>query len=399
MTNKSMRLAHVILVLLVLISCKKSENKLLQIAPGTFTDNKITLSDIADDITYIPLDNSIPFVSFKYVITSNSFYFAAKGIGILQFNREGKLIKKIGSRGRGPGEFWYGMTFTVDELTGNVFVQDPGKIKIYSNSGIFLRDISLIEYSGGNGFLDVELYNSLLFFPNDLAAGSSKFNWIFLDTLGNEIKTKENSVPPFQSNLEMNCGIYKYKNNLCYYNYYNDTIFSISPDLSYNAAYLFAQGDHRWPGARIEFHSQAEFSSKLFKLFIPGTMFETDKYIVLQYSYLERSAICFIDKRSKKTCLAMKYEIVPESFSKTIPNLYNDLDGGMPLMDVRYYSEKDEEYITTLINPSELKTYLSSPAFRESVPKYPEKKKELELLANSLKETDNPVLMMVRLKK
>jgi hypothetical protein len=128
-------------------------------------------------------------------------------------------------------------------------------------------------------------------------------------------------------------------------------------------------------------------------------MFETDKYIVLQYSYLERSAICFIDKRSKKTCLAMKYEIVPESFSKTIPNLYNDLDGGMPLMDVRYYSEKDEEYITTLINPSELKTYLSSPAFRESVPKYPEKKKELELLANSLKETDNPVLMMVRLKK
>ena len=33
------------------------------------------------------------------------------------------------------------------------------------------------------------------------------------------------------------------------------------------------------------------------------------------------------------------------------------------------------------------------------VPKYPEKKKELEKLANSLKETDNQILMIVRLKK
>jgi hypothetical protein len=393
-----MKLIYVLSIILSLISCKTSENKLLQIAPGTFTDNKITLSDIADDITYIPMDNSIPFVSFKYVITSNSFYFAAKGIGILQFNRGGKLIKKIGSRGRGPGEFWYGMTFTVDELTGNVFVQDPGKIKIYSNSGIFLRDISLIEYSGGNGFLDVELYNSLLFFPNDLAAGASNLNWVFLDTLGNFIKKKENSVPPFQSNLEMNCGIYKYKNNLCYYNYYNDTIFSISPDLSYNAAYLFAQGDHRWPGARIEFHSQAEFSSKLFKLFTPGTMFETDKFIVLQYSYLDKSVLSFTDKKTKKTYLSMKYENIPNSFSKTLPSLYNDLDAGMPLMDIRYYSEGDKEYITTLINPSDLKKFVTSPEFKGSVPKYPEKKKELELLANGLKETDNPVLVFMRLK-
>jgi hypothetical protein len=32
-------------------------------------------------------------------------------------------------------------------------------------------------------------------------------------------------------------------------------------------------------------------------------------------------------------------------------------------------------------------------------PKNPEKKKELEQLANNLRETDNPVLIMVRLKK
>jgi len=36
--------------------------------------------------------------------------------------------------------------------------------------------------------------------------------------------------------------------------------------------------------------------------------------------------------------------------------------------------------------------------FKNSTPKYPEKKKELATLADSLKETDNPVLIMLRLK-
>ena len=47
----------------------------------------------------------------------------------------------------------------------------------------------------------------------------------------------------------------------------------------------------------------------------------------------------------------------------------------------------------------QIKVRVASNEFKNSSPKYPEKKKELEKLANSLKETDNPVLMMVRLKK
>lgn len=382
----------------ILLSCNTSDYRLYKIDPRTFINNKITLSEIADDITYIPLDNSIPFTYFKYVITSNAFYISAKGVGILEFNKKGNLIKKIGSRGRGPGEYWYGMAFTVDELTGNVFVLDPGKFKVYSRSGMFLRDISLKEFGDGNGFEDIEFYNSFLFLPNGLATGDSKYSWVFLDTLGKIAKTKENFVPKFQTNLEMRCGIYKYKGNLFYYNYYNDTVFSISADLKYSAAYLFAKDVPRWPRERIEIKSISEFSSKLSKLFLPGTMFETDKFIVLQYSYLDKSATSFIDKESKKTYLAMKFGNVPNSFIKTMPSLYNDLDGGMPLKAIKYYYEKNKEYIITLISPLDLKTFISSDEFRESIPKYPEKKRDLIKLADSLKETDNPVLMIVKLK-
>ena len=32
----------------------------IKLIPRTFVENKITLADIADDIKYIPLDDSIP---------------------------------------------------------------------------------------------------------------------------------------------------------------------------------------------------------------------------------------------------------------------------------------------------------------------------------------------------
>jgi hypothetical protein len=50
------------------------------------------------------------------------------------------------------------------------------------------------------------------------------------------------------------------------------------------------------------------------------------------------------------------------------------------------------------VNAFELKQFISSKAFKLSNPKYPGKKKELEKLANSLDENDNPVLMIVKLK-
>jgi tRNA(Phe) wybutosine-synthesizing methylase Tyw3 len=45
-----------------------------------------------------------------------------------------------------------------------------------------------------------------------------------------------------------------------------------------------------------------------------------------------------------------------------------------------------------------LKDHVTSVAFKKYNPKFPEKKKELERLANSLNENDNPVLMLVKLR-
>ena len=48
------------------------------------------------------------------------------------------------------------------------------------------------------------------------------------------------------------------------------------------------------------------------------------------------------------------------------------------------------EYLISWINSFELKAHVDSEAFKDSTTKYPEKKKELEKLADSLDENDNP---------
>jgi len=75
--------------------------------------------------------------------------------------------------------------------------------------------------------------------------------------------------------------------------------------------------------------------------------------------------------------------------------LYNDIDAGP-----RFFpsSQVNDSTFVMLVNPFDLKKHVESEEFKESRPLYPEKKNELKMLADSLDENDNPVLMFVTLK-
>jgi len=56
------------------------------------------------------------------------------------------------------------------------------------------------------------------------------------------------------------------------------------------------------------------------------------------------------------------------------------------------------EYMIGFFNPYQLKNHVASAQFINSVPKYIENKSKVENLAKTLTETDNPVLMLIKLK-
>jgi len=75
--------------------------------------------------------------------------------------------------------------------------------------------------------------------------------------------------------------------------------------------------------------------------------------------------------------------------------IINDFDGGVSFKPI--YQRNN--ILIGFIESYALIAHVNSKTFINSTPKYPKKKKELEKLANSLNENDNPVLMLVKLKE
>lgn len=402
-----MRHSYLLFLLAITFSCNSPTSNLLEINPdpGKFIANKITLSDIIDDIHYTPLDNTFPIgKSLRLRIIGGDIYLSIIE-GVVQFDHNGKFVQKFGRQGRGPGEYTHGWEFTVDELTRNVFIPDYGKIKVYSPSGIFLRDIPTEKYGDGNNYY-IEVFNSLILIADYNRLGDSENNWVFIDTLGNLVSKKKNFVPKFQAGVEVNGfhsylegsgNIYRFGKRLFYYNYFNDTIFAIAPDLNYQGVYLFA-GDNRLPKEYVKV-SSSQLDKFLYKTFIPYSIFETDQFLVILYEYQNKSTVAFIDKKTNKTFEASSSEIEPRSFKKAKLLIKNDFDGGMQFAnDFKPYSINGEGYIAAFINPIDLKRYVSSSEFKNIVPKYPEKKEAFRKMAEGVNETDNPILVTAHLK-
>jgi hypothetical protein len=170
-------------------------------------------------------------------------------------------------------------------------------------------------------------------------------------------------------------------------------VFTVLEDFSYKPSFIFSTGEHRFP--RSDFGSPEQLT----KYMMLDQIFETHQFLVIKYRYKKKLNLIFIDKNNRESFLTYLE-------SNNNGGIFNDLDGGTMFQlggasfrSESYFVENSREYITGLINPYQLKAHVASSEFKNSVPKYSEKKKELEKLVNSLKETDNPVLMLVRLKK
>lgn len=100
--------------------------KFIKFDPRNLVENEIKLSEIAYEISYIPLDNIYPLgpIHNNFIFLENSIYFTVSYTGILEFSRNGKFIRKIGNIGRGPGEYSSYIHFGVDEEKGLIYVLD-----------------------------------------------------------------------------------------------------------------------------------------------------------------------------------------------------------------------------------------------------------------------------------
>jgi hypothetical protein len=381
------------MIIISLGSCNPPESTIFKFDPRTIEEKEITLSGIADDITYIPLDNSFPLSGIYYprYFVGGNIYLSERQSGVMIFDREGKLAGKVGSKGRGPGEYAFCFNYSVDEISGTVVIMDAGVIRVYSGTGRFIRNIDFREY--GESADVIEFFYSNIFISCHPQFGGDKYDWIVLDTLGNLVESKERSLPEFNCNDLVDGGIYKYNGRIYPWNPWSDTIFSISPDFILKPSFVIGQGEHRLP--RENFLRLEDI--KLY--YKPYLILESDDYIFTRYYYDNDLIIVVIDKETKASYSTVLTKGPAVLGDNIIGGILNDIDGGMRFQPESYFVENDREYLAGLINPYDIKALTQKEEFKTFQAKYPEKKKAFEELAVRINKTDNPVLMVIRLKK
>jgi hypothetical protein len=373
--------------MLILGSCVRHQEKQLYINPESIKKTQVLLSEYAASIQYIPLSFEVPIRNIRAIDFYDDLVFIGAGIeGMLIFNTDGSFYKKIGNNGRGPGEYYSVNSFTIDYENRLIYILDAGraaKVMVYSFNGDFKYEFSNIDLHGV--FQKIAHWDNKLYLFEIFIAGSATYNWVEIDLHGNVISTKNNSIPNINTTATIYINpVYKYQNGIGYWNQYNDTVFRIENGKT-SARFFFAKGDFRLP---------TDNTSNLDKYFRVITILESDKNAWIIEINSPTDNVIIVDKIGG----SLK-SVNGRNIKTALCGLTNDVDGGLNFVPISYFREKGGEYLVGKNDAYLLKNRVASEDFKSSTPKYPEKKKELEKLANSLDENDNPILMIVKLKE
>jgi hypothetical protein len=383
------------------ISNIKDKNQIITFDLKKFP--KITTVKLSDlgcvDINYVPLEtNDQSFISGNFDLMSMGFriiagkdYYIVKNFNtIKKFRDDGTFVAKIGKEGRGPDEFLVAHDIDINKKNQEIYLVDAWdkRFYVYSEGGKFIRTFKCpLNTSHFRMNSDGIMCYSINSFQNV----ETSFNLI--DTAGTIIKSFPNKYPwsikANQKSLVLNENIfYEFNNQLFKKEIYSDTIY-IYINGSFKPHIVIEQGQRLLTTkARSEFEQE-----DLLRDFISQEhLFEFGDYIFYEFSY-GRSKYSFVGSK-KSNFTALSINNLHNSFRR-FKGFVNDIDGGPDLLP---YAVKNDNILVYIIDALDLKKYVASEEFKNSTPKYPEKKKDLEKLANNLKETDNPILILVRLK-
>ena len=175
------------LLFTLLVSCDSHKHNVLVIDPRKFSNEKFTLSTIADEVSYIPLDNKVPIgLYYTFAYNKSGFIISTKESGLLHFDCEGKFIKVLAPKGQGPDEYHYGMIFTMDEKNKNIYLADRSAVKVYQLNGRHIRTFSTKDFFVGSA-KDIKIFNSSVFMADYGESSTFKYNWVITDTLGKSL--------------------------------------------------------------------------------------------------------------------------------------------------------------------------------------------------------------------
>lgn len=336
---------------------------------------EIMLNELASDIRYVPLETT------DDCLMNNEFYimqYTGEDIitsGIFHFDKNGKFLNKIGSKGQGPEEYLQGLFAFGDWKNKLLYVQNWTTLTCYGFDGTFVRSVPTLQLNmGAAGLFD----ENHILYSNDIYY-ADKANPIQLYMVDSQ---NGKTVSKWRGHLEENKKygmiltsrdfMYNYDNSLFYKPALENVIFKILSPKKRQLVYKFDCS-----GKDIDVSADEVDPKKRFQFLSVYWAKETAQYLFVNYGMKNISRLGIYDKEKKtftnvtiKDNLAGGYDIHPAWTSDDNHLLMVYYAGGL-------LQDKEKRYSTGLL---------------------PERKKELDELLKNIKEDDNPVVILVTLK-
>ena len=383
-------------VVLIVLLCSCGRNKILTTADEVIRIDLLSeadmtlsnLSEIASDIEYIPLqtlESSLISRIEKVVITDDNIYVNNRGTDIICFDKIGNFISKLSKSGRGPGEYTFIQDFDISSDNTNLILLSNGKILVYNINGtefLFSKSIDLYE-----GVLRIS------FIPGTDNILLSNGPWFGNETSLNLIINLDRDTLLLKPNCykyvklgpgsrAVNDAIqYKLGDKVCFKEGFSDTIFYVISKLDGLSPHLILDSHGTVPPPRVRGDIEyakahaGDFSSV-------AIAYEVSRYIFYYYMYKSLRHKIIYDK-----VLNRKYELALENA------LVDDLNGG-PNLDLNMHNCTGKLFYAS-VDALNFKKHIESDNYSNAVVKDQKNKEELKRIADSIKETDNPLLIIV----
>ena len=347
----------------------------------------LNVSQIAEDIEFLPLETTDECLlgdGIRNLVVTQSDILIFDGEEVCyRFGRNGKFKNRIGRKGNGPEEYVKSFYIVVDTLNQWVYMGDYGQKKFvkYDYEGNYLTDLKT-EGVGQLNYLHKPMQLVMVDNFYQYAKKGQRFSLNLYDEKNKRIISRmscdyKGDIPQLAI---CNPSVYNYKGNTYVKDFWCDTIYRMKdPYHLESVAYVDkgkfvdrTENDYSLVGKKT--------SSRDYMVLSIFDINEMDRYVILSTS----KGRVYYDKKEKKTFATGTLK-QPQFLTAK-----DDLYGGPGLQG--FYVNGN--YIYTFRHPHEFEEY-GNGKHRITDARY----NAYRTLVDGLKIDDNPVIMIVKLKK
>lgn len=325
------------------------------------------------------------------------------------FDRTGKFMNEIGRRGQGPGDYISLLDIFFNTERPTMYVTDNSKILEYDFSGRFIHsvqrprpdDISLYQIS----YVREDLFVGQAYYD-----GKNRFKYCLFNHKGDTIKTFPSHIFFDKDGswvVTNHGGLYPVRvdNRIYLKDYINDTLY-VFEKLDLQPAYVFSFGKYSISKESLAVRNlqSAKNEAKINKLLgMPNYFFYNVRIPEIvsrpkskpEHSHIDNSLLPTDGDIYGLYNIAQNKNILLDTDDYFQKGIINDMNGGLPFIP-KYYAGNN--VIVDVWNVTDMQEMLTEDYFAKQTIKDPQAYRKLKELLKNLKDDDNPVIVVAKLK-